>query len=1175
MKLINFFIYIIPSIGFGQLIESGIPFYLNSDNDGQINVVDTDDDNDGFLDNDDAYPLNASLNSQLSLTVDHITLADAGLRNNSNNNANTNYGLTPLVETKNVNRSIILKFDQPQNVEITAATLTLKGDSEDDELEVYFLPYHNWDESTITYNNTDFSGNYLIGTMSPVNGIYTFQIPMFALPDQGQNFSLWIYDPGDPGNNTEALFTKESVGNEPTITYTYFQPEAPRLDIDGSTSKSVYVDGGTLQVGLRLSQAPTSMVWVPIELSNTVADLIGDQVITFDQNNWNTYQYITIDPSQIGAFDVILRPLHSDDAFYNGHNPDDLIDFRSQAVDLTNLAGWAVDPCDTFALVLDAIPANEGYRYKILSGPSGLNVFEKTGQITFRPLSNQIDSTYNLTISITNQEGITSEFSTQIEVANGTPCDPTGYYVDYNAEDNPTPDGSPSSPFHDIVAAVQYAAANGGGAVYVRGVEHQLTSIIELPYQGPSNNPIVIQPAPGEHVKFNFSIRSAFELPTGSRNIEINGFEIDGGTDELDFWCIVAQALYGDESIPRGGGICINVDGDSITVRNNYLHDAYQKAIEIRSARYLDAVGNIIHHIATTSLSGGHGIMRQQKGDEFFDADNLNDYRWDINSNLIYNVQQRIYSWVPSKNFMEMVLDEGKPILIDDPKDTDGIPDTMKARIINNIIAFGSIDHIRLKSTPNLEVIQNSIYTQSTHADGITDRSGDTPTPQFINFTCLNNAVQTEASRTSIEVDNAIDEANNHPNSSPTISGNYGAGGGVRPVNYPGLNPLGNVALFVNPDNGNFRINPALGLPSNTGVDVSIIEALEQRAAKFGADIVWDGWINDDMILTQTILDNIPNAYDGIANNETVFTDYGVFNSDTSHLEFQVVNGTWKADNEITSNHHEFRLNHDYASWMRYIMSTFVNDSNQPYQRARWGNSYVKQDFIFPENWLTVSTFYPDTHTVIRGYESDFHINGDLLVDFDGVTPSPGDYFDIIAANSISTDVASIFDYVQFTGYTPADYSLSIINVSDHQVVRLTIGNAGCQLNVTNTSNNEPGSLRAALACALDGDTITLDAILLGDTIKLTGEPVVIDKEVTILGTSNPIWVENCTDHPIELMIDKTIALESFNIISDSITNNAQLHCTGINFHPKTVQAVHFSNSGGASVYVNGQVLLD
>ena len=130
MKLINFFIYIIPSIGFGQLIESGIPFYLNSDNDGQINVVDTDDDNDGFLDNDDAYPLNASLNSQLSLTVDHITLADAGLRNNSNNNANTNYGLTPLVETKNVNRSIILKFYQPQTVKITTTTITLKGRSD-------------------------------------------------------------------------------------------------------------------------------------------------------------------------------------------------------------------------------------------------------------------------------------------------------------------------------------------------------------------------------------------------------------------------------------------------------------------------------------------------------------------------------------------------------------------------------------------------------------------------------------------------------------------------------------------------------------------------------------------------------------------------------------------------------------------------------------------------------------------------------------------------------------------------------------------------------------------------------------------------------------------------------------------------------------------------------------
>ena len=53
---------------------------------------------------------------------------------------------------------------------------------------------------------------------------------------------------------------------------------------------------------------------------------------------------------------------------------------------------------------------------------------------------------------------------------------------------------------------------------------------------------------------------------------------------------------------------------------------------------------------------------------------------------------------------------------------------------------------------------------------------------------------------------------------------------------------------------------------------------------------------------------------------------------------------------------------------------------------------------------------------------------------------------------------------------------------------------------VTSTADSGPGSLRAAIAAASDGDTIQFDAALNGQTINLTSAELVIDKNITISG---------------------------------------------------------------------------
>ena len=115
--------------------------------------------------------------------------------------------------------------------------------------------------------------------------------------------------------------------------------------------------------------------------------------------------------------------------------------------------------------------------------------------------------------------------------------------------------------------------------------------------------------------------------------------------------------------------------------------------------------------------------MRQW--DSRFGDDDLNYYRLDISGNLFVNVGQKIYSWIKTKGFCTMELDEGKSILLDETNDS-----VLKMRFSRNVFLHGGITEIRLKKHPNVEVYQNSIYL---------DTNRKHPVPQGI--TCKDNGM--------------------------------------------------------------------------------------------------------------------------------------------------------------------------------------------------------------------------------------------------------------------------------------------------------------------------------------------------------------------------------------------------------------------------------------------------
>lgn len=649
------------------------------------------------------------------------------------------------------------------------------------------------------------------------------------------------------------------------------------------------------------------------------------------------------------------------------------------------------------------------------------------------------------------QSNLVSLFIKEISFVESISSNLTEIYVDPNLGDNNF-SGSYDQPMKSISAAIDRAANNNIDKVYVKSGSYTLNSSIEI--NTVSATPIVLSPEPNGAVTLTLKSYRNFRFFNGAKNIEVSGFKIDGASNNVDHWTLLSQYVWKPNTLTSdisGGGICFQIeDAEDIKISNNIIHDFYQKAVNIEDGRYTTVSGNIIYNIGLTSLSGGHGIMRQQGSGSFTDSDDPTKYRWDIDGNMIFNVYQRIYSWVPWKGYLNMTLDEGKPILIDETPNHDT---NMKARIRNNVVAFSKIDAIRLKPTNGLEVLNNSVFTKDAHADGITNTVNGFNVLQygdpFLNFNCSNNAVEVISTKDSYHLDDALNSAGS------SFANNYAAYGTVVPST---LAIFESTDMFVDPYNGDFSlINTNL---TNVGVEPNVLTALNNLASNNNVTITKDNWEHDHLKMTQTMLDNIPGVEDGIANNETVFTDSGIY--DTSDLEYEkgrkayyfTINEDWQTQN-ISSNSvlnrgngldaydgmYEIVVPETYSDWYDGIMSTYLQDSNNDgngdtaYQRLRYGASVIAQDKVFQPNSLHVVEFESSTDfttTLANGF--DLTLNGDLLLKFNYV-PNGDESFDLIIADSIN----GAFNNVIIEGYS-GEYNLEVITENAIQVLRLTLG---------------------------------------------------------------------------------------------------------------------------------------
>lgn len=848
----------------------------DTDNDQTPDVLDTDDDNDGTLDNEDYRPLDHSIQTIPSFTGRMNSSAQTYVRqDNPNNNYSSQSSLLLRSITGSFATAGLLYFDIPTTLSgkrtdnITSATLTLKSKTETDPVRLFVSTDPAFpNAATATWGNTQ----PLFGTTEYGRITLTAGASSSTVLSQRVTAGKIVFIVDETGNDARKELFKSNTDTYLDLTFEEIDPTI--VTVTPVANSRATQSGGEQQYQISLTQTPTSDVYVPLVLANTTtATLTSATILTFTPANWNTPQTVTIkgknDNTQQGTKDnkLLVYPLHSLDNYYNGHNPTDP-DFKVYATLVDDVSGGTAKSGQAFAATADYSNPNKTASFELVGAPMGMSIQEKTGVIRWQPDSSQVGS-HDFTI-IAKENG-TTVYNKQVNVTVAlVAVNPTNafYVVPGGTVANPIgAQGSITNPYTNIETALSAAALNASKrTVYVRGGRYDNTAVtIGSAIDGASGNQVVLTRLPGERVKFSFSGMSAFTIEEDASHIVIDGFEVDGKSIQ-DHDTMLRNNWWnplGDRSI--GGGQAFNVDGNYITVRNNVIHDVYQKAVNIYKGRYVNVHDNVIYNVGHSSLSGGHGIMRKwERNFHVNPTDNVDKgldvytdeypYRFDFLGNLLLRVEQRIYSRVFNKGYSNLTIDEGKPIAIDETQDTDP-----KGRIAHNLVLYGGIDHIRLKQNPNMEVHNNSVIADLSSpeiADGITDKS------KLVNLKFYGNLVASKGIAVDVAdsfIANGVDE---DPNKLRKYD-NFVAGGGsiTEGSKLSGITNNGTAisSLFADVSNKDFR-SVVTGEKGTTGVSESKLNPMLALANEYAIDLIPGGWVHNHVRNTDLLLSGIPST---------------------------------------------------------------------------------------------------------------------------------------------------------------------------------------------------------------------------------------------------------------------------------------------------------------------------
>jgi hypothetical protein len=335
-----------------------------------------------------------------------------------------------------------------------------------------------------------------------------------------------------------------------------------------------------------------------------------------------------------------------------------------------------------------------------------------------------------------------------------------------------TGDGTIENPYATITEASRYIQP--GDTVFVhQGTYHNAhfgdgdiwkrEDLATIKCDGAEDAVIVFMPFPGDSVTLEFDANHGV-LIRRSSYVKFAGFVIKGIGDQItkeqveDAWGLYKDSLGVVHDLAQEMGIDItdpNLLGQTldkpetvgiqkpsyyngsglvallshhIILENNTIMWAVASGLRVQKSDYTTVVGNKIYY-NTYRTSAGVGALTVAETQVLPEGDAFDGVKIKIIRNEVYQNENQIYSWAPSKSFIHFVIDEGSGIFLTRNNDT---YDHGYMLIANNLSWLNGASGIVVHKTDRVYVEHNTVYDNGT-------TNGETAKPGGIGFNTTND----------------------------------------------------------------------------------------------------------------------------------------------------------------------------------------------------------------------------------------------------------------------------------------------------------------------------------------------------------------------------------------------------------------------------------------------------
>ncbi len=496
----------------------------------------------------------------------------------------------------------------------------------------------------------------------------------------------------------------------------------------------------------------------------------------------------------------------------------------------------------------DKLEFSQDGNYSLENAPKGMAIYPN-GTVAWTPTNDQAGD-YTVTVNLKNGDSVIESKDLDFHVTNANKAY-DGVFVDLSGKSSG--DGSPQNPYGTYSDACDNL--NGKHNIYLRGAVYKNPGYhsdynksgrypaVGEECQGTQNNPIVIRPWGNEYVKLKTDALYGIRIKPGAKHITVQNLEIEGEAKSITLNDALKYWWWDNNDTMQSSGIVAS--GDNIIIKDNVIHNMPGSGISASAGAYADIEKNIVYNCDWWTIAGSKGIgITSAKG-----SDANGKYKNKIVGNLIFNIEQRVFSHVWKKGFATLNIDEGEAFLIQEGKQQDGTTSSSyngKYLIQNNIIMYNGKTGV-LNLAKDINLTNNSYYNNG----GATKQSGFRIShTKHLNIT--NNAIESN-------IANTIIYSRDHSSSDINLTNNYAKGEITKDGStITGIESVSQI--FKDPANLDFSI--VSDLPQNIGASSSAINNIKSKLALYNIKVNREHMDINKTAQTKYIVEHAPGTID-------------------------------------------------------------------------------------------------------------------------------------------------------------------------------------------------------------------------------------------------------------------------------------------------------------------------